>query len=173
MTMIIDKPKDKKTVLKIQKEHPEITIQDMSIIHPSELQSVAAEAAQALKLVAAETAEAARELASAAAQALKVQSMKNSEDHDALIAIRIQLDTVISTMKEIQSGTSSKIEDLYKVKVDNLEFAEMKKCCEKDALKIRILENKTQGYWIAFSLYTLALGAALWILIAHISHVVV
>lgn len=135
----------------------------------SEVEKISSAAAEALKLVAKETSEASKTLAAAAAEALKLASIKSSEDHDIIIGIKGALERVISDIKDLKDGTSKRISDLEDDKADKRDFEELKKeiygVREK---RIRSLENKVANYFITLSIYTIAAGASLWVIISHI-----
>lgn len=135
----------------------------------SEVEKISNAAAEALKLVARETAEAAKVLASSAAEALKITSVRNSEDHDLLIGLKGQMDRLSIDIKDLKEGTSRRISDLEDDKADKREFEELKKDIYGSREKrIRSLESKVANYFITLSIYTVAVGGTIWIVVSHI-----
>lgn len=135
----------------------------------NEVEKISSAATEALRLVAKETAEATRALASSAAEVLKISTMRNSEDHDLLIGLKGQMERIITDIKDIKDGTSLRISNLEEDKADRQDFEELKKDIYGNREKrMRALESKTSNYFITLSLYTLATGGMLWVLINHI-----
>lgn len=135
----------------------------------SEVEKISNAAAEALKLVAKETSEASKTLAAAAAEALKLASIKSSEDHDLIIGIKGALERVIGDIKDLKDGTSNRISDLEDDKADKREFEELKKdIYGVRERRIRSLESKVANYFITLSIYTVAVGGTIWIVVSHI-----
>ena len=145
-------------------------IEKISIAAAEAIKVIAKETAETSKGLAEETAAAAKLLATAASDVLKITSTKNSEDHDLIIEIRGQLNRVIDDIRKIENGTFAKITDLQNSKADKCEFEELKKdIYGVRERRIRSIENKVANYFITLTIYTLAAGGCLWMIIDHIS----
>lgn len=124
---------------------------------------------KALDVISNAANKAAQVIASAAAEALKVTSVKSQDDHDLLITLIEQVKRLSEDIKDLKNGTSKRIDDLETNKAEKKEFDALKNdvyvAREK---RIRSLETKVSNFWITMSIYTVAIGAMITLMITHI-----
>ena len=124
---------------------------------------------KALDVISNAANKAAQVIASAAAEALKVTSVKGSDDHDLLIELKVQIKQVSVDIKDLKDGTTKRIDDLERDKVDKKEFDSLKNSVYvENEKRLRSLENKVGNFWVTVSLYSIALGALATVLIMHL-----
>ena len=143
----------------------------------SELDQQAAEAVRvigsAAKIAAERIADAASEahkvVSDAAATSVRVLHLKSADDHDLLIELKTRMEGLKTDIKNLTDGTTKRISDLEEGKADKVAFNDL--CNEVHGVRenrLRKLENKTANFWIAFSLYSLAVVGMIGLLVFHI-----
>ena len=117
----------------------------------------------------ADTASAAKMIAEAAAVAVRVVSIKNADDHDLLIELKVGNQFIRDDIQRLSSGISTQISELQKSKADKVDFdllaEEVRGIREK---RLRDVENKSANYMITMALAMVAIAALFTIIITHI-----
>lgn len=101
----------------------------------------------AVKLIASNAEAAAKVVSTAAAESAKAANMKGQDDHDLLIRIETRMEGLKADIKELKDGTSTQLID--------------------HETRIKKLENKTSNYFITITLYSIAMGAMISLIIYH------
>lgn len=120
---------------------------------------------------------ASKAIADAAAISVKVLSIKNADDHDLLIELKVGNQFIRDDIKNLSSGISVKIEQLQEGKLDRKYFDEFKKTFDELDIEIhtvtekrmRVIEDRTFNVWIALGFVMIGIGALFTIFIVHIS----
>ena len=125
---------------------------------------------QAKTTIAEAAALAAKAIADAAAISVKVLSVKNADDHDLLIELKVGNQFIRDDIKSLSNGVTAKIEYLQENKADKKEFDELYTEIHTTREKrIRDLEDKTFNFWIAFGFVLIGIGALFTVIIMHIN----
>ena len=127
-------------------------------------------AAQQAKVVIADAAElAAKTISDAAIIAAKVIDIRNSNDHDLLIELKIGNQFIRDDIKELSGSVTANITKLQESKAEKIDLItladELHILTEK---RLRKLEDKSFNVWIAFGFVMLGVGALFTIVIMHI-----
>jgi len=94
---------------------------------------------------------------------------KNQSDHDLLIELRTEVLNIRDDIKELKEGTASRIINLEKDKADRVELDALQIKVNHDIeVRVRILENKTSKYMITLTLYSIAVGTMIALIVYHI-----
>jgi hypothetical protein len=130
---------------------------------------VIAEAAEtAAKRIASSAEEAHKVVADAAATSVRVLHLKSADDHDLLIQLNTRVEGIKEDIKDLKDGTAKRITDLENGKADKKDFDDL--CNEihgEREKRLRGVENKTNNFWIAFTLYSIAVGGMITLFIFH------
>jgi hypothetical protein len=94
---------------------------------------------------------------------------KNQSDHDLLIELRTEVLNIRDDIKELKEGTTSRIINLEKDKADRVELDALQIKVNHDIeVRVRVLENKTSKYMITLTLYSIAVGTMIALIVYHI-----
>lgn len=146
-------------------------------VHKEDIRKAADQAkttmADAASLAAKAIAEAAGQakvaIAEAAAVSVKVLSVKNADDHDLLIELKVGNNFIRDDIKNLSNGLTTKIDLLEKTKVDKKEFEELaNEIHGSREIRMRNLENKTANFFITMGLVMIGVGALFTLFIIHI-----
>lgn len=134
--------------------------------HKDEIRDAATDAKN---VIASAASEASKVIAEAAAVSVKVLSIKNADDHDLLIELKIGNQFIRDDIKSLSNGVSTKIEQLEISKANKTEFdllvTEIRGPREE---RIRAIEDKSSRYMITVSLLMIAVGALFTLMLLHI-----
>jgi transposase len=90
-------------------------------------------------------------------------------DHDLLVKLDQKVNDLKDAVKELQSGTYSRISALEKDKADRVELEFLQKRINDDIeVRVRKLESKTANYKITLMLYSIAVGGMIALICYHI-----
>jgi leucyl aminopeptidase (aminopeptidase T) len=127
---------------------------------------------EAAKLAASKIAQAAGEahkvVADAAETSVRVLHLKSADDHDLLIELRTRMEGMSKQIQSLADGTERRISDLETLKAEKralVELADEIHGTRED--RMRKVENKTSNFWIAFTIYSIAVGGMIALYIAH------
>lgn len=145
-------------------------ITDQDILNFAKHKDDIRQAAEQAKTVIADAATlASKAIADAAAISVKVLSVKNADDHDLLIELKVGNQFIRDDIKNLSSGVTVQLDQLQKNKADKIDLDtlanEVHVVREK---RMRDLETKTGNYMITLSLVMLGVAALFAIILTHV-----
>jgi hypothetical protein len=147
------------------------------LVHKEEIRQAAVEARETItneaRTAAATISDAAivasKKISEAAEVAVRVVSIKNADDHDLLIELKVGNQFIRNDIKDLANGVTAQIDELRKTKAEKIELDalahEVHVVREK---RIRDLENKTSNYFITMTLLMIAIGSMFTVLLFHV-----
>lgn len=128
-------------------------------------EKIAQAAKSAVKVISEAAEQAAKVLSNTTAESLRIVNSQTSNDHDLLIELKTLMGGVKTDIQDLKEGTSKRIDDLEKEKIDKKEFDEYKKTT--DALLLTLASTKnSQTTLISIGIGLLVLMAGM--LIYHL-----
>jgi signal-transduction protein with cAMP-binding, CBS, and nucleotidyltransferase domain len=96
--------------------------------------------------------------------------MPEVNDHDLLIELRTEMQNVRADIKDLKDGTAFRISTLEKDKADKKDVEELQSKINNNIEKrVFALENRNSNYKLAFTLYSLAVGSMILLILYHIA----
>jgi hypothetical protein len=93
----------------------------------------------------------------------------NISDHDLLVRLDQKVNDLKNSLQELASGTFQKIAILEKDKADRADLDLLQKKVNDDVeVRLRKVEDKTAKYLITMTLYSVAVGTMIALIIYHI-----
>jgi hypothetical protein len=90
-------------------------------------------------------------------------------DHDLLITMHEQIKGIKVDIKDLKDGTSKRIDDLEQDKANREDLEVLQNKINNDLeVRTRKLENKTSNYTLTLTLYSIAVGTMIGLIIFHI-----
>lgn len=150
------------------KNSPPITDQDLFNFakHKEDIRNAAEDAK---KVIADAAGLASKAIADAAAISVKVLSVKNADDHDLLIELKVGNQFIRDDIKSLSNGVTAQLDQLQKNKADKVEFDAL--CTEVHVTRekrMRDLENKTANYMTTIALVMIGVAALFAIILTHV-----
>lgn len=93
----------------------------------------------------------------------------NQTDHDLLVTLNQKVTYLKVSVKDLQDGTFAKIAMLEKDKADRKDVEALQHKINNDMeIRVRKVEDRTSKYLITITLYSIAVGTMIGLIIYHI-----